>query len=89
VTGERSCTFHVEHAGEIRLDELVGIQDYMEFRSSGKQEYSVEQDQGIGISFWDEKNNPANCARRVRRAQELFHKHYPERPVTLAEPPCR
>jgi len=89
VTGERSCTFHVEHAGEIKLDEFVGIEDYEMFRSSGKQEYSVVQDQGIGLSFWDGKNDPANCSRRVRHAQDLFHQHYPERPATLAEPPCR
>lgn len=89
VTGARSCTFHIERAGEISLNELVGIQDYREFKSSGKQEYSVLQDQGVGLSFWDGKNDPANCARRVRRAQELFRQHYPERPVTLAEPPCR
>jgi len=86
--GNRSCTFHAEPAGDIRLDELVGIQDYEAFRAAGGMEYSVSADRGRHLSFWDGKGNGTKCAWRVRQAQALFQKHHPEASESLPEPPC-
>jgi len=89
VNGSRHCTYHVEHAGEVRLDELVGISDYQQFLSSGNWEYDAGKDRGSGISFWDGRHDPSKCRRRLERLRELFGKRYPDLPEAMAEPGCR
>merc|ERR1712113_1251222 len=37
--GDRSCTWHLEPAGEIRLDELSGISDLQAFCKAGNKEF--------------------------------------------------
>jgi len=78
----------VEPAGEIRLDELVGIEDYEAFRRSGGLEYNATADRGRRLSFWDGKGDRARCAWRAQRVEALFRGRHPEVPARLAEPPC-
>merc|ERR1712176_1728027 len=63
--GQHSCTWSLEHAGEINLDELVGIHDRLAFCHSGKKEYSRDTDTGIGNHFWDHRSDAAACAERM------------------------
>merc|ERR1712232_818930 len=71
VTGQRDCTYWVESAGEISLDELEGIGDYKHWYRSynehgvevanGNREYSYDLDRGIGMSFWNGRHDRAAC----------------------------
>lgn len=106
-TGAPDCTYSVEEAGEIMLDELVGIESYNDFWNTSyahcqlavrrherkgpcirNVEYSGKLDKGIGSSFWDGRLDKEKCTARIRAAQALFRKHYPDRPKTLDMPPC-
>lgn len=85
-TGTGDCTFTYENAGQITVDELVGIQDYGLFRAFGGQEYNQITDRGYGTSFWDGKQDDAACDRRVQAALNLFKWKYGTE--ALQEPPC-
>ncbi|CAE8620834.1 unnamed protein product [Polarella glacialis] len=89
-TGTSDCTYNIQEAGYISIDELEGIPDYEAFRKAGFQEYSKTTDKGIGLSFWNGINDPLANAARVARANELFMKKYPDLPgdEQLAAPPC-
>lgn len=89
-TGNGSCTWTYEKAGEITVDELVGIGDYNQFAGSGKREYDPYTDKGIGFSWWDGINNDKANAERVRAARELFTKRFPNMTADadLQNPPC-
>merc|ERR1712060_53327 len=101
------CTYAVEEAGEIFLDELAGIDDYHAFwfesryackravaagNRSGpcvyNDEYNWHLDKGIGNSFWNGRLDPVRCEARVRAAQALFAKRFPDVPVELEAPLC-
>eukprot|EP00931_Biecheleriopsis_adriatica_P104107 TRINITY_DN78845_c0_g1_i1.p1 TRINITY_DN78845_c0_g1~~TRINITY_DN78845_c0_g1_i1.p1 ORF type:complete len:490 (-),score=75.96 TRINITY_DN78845_c0_g1_i1:60-1529(-) len=86
--GSATCTWHAEFAGEVFLDELVGIVDQTLFCSGGNYEYDLESDAGIGNSFWDGKMNAAECAEREKRLNALFVKKYPNLPSQLGSHPC-
>lgn len=86
--GTSSCTWKAEYAGEIFLDELVGIVDYATFCSSGHYEFDLETDAGIGNDFWNQKLNVAACKLRVQRAHQLFEKKYPSMPFSMDRRPC-
>lgn len=47
--GNGTCTWNYEDAGEIDLNELVGIEDYESWRW-GHREYDPETDKGIAFS---------------------------------------
>lgn len=89
-TGGRNCTFSITPAGEIGLDELMGIRDYHSFSSFGKREYVAEDDKGVGCTFWDKKRDARRCEERVDRVRQLFRAKYPEFPAceSLPEPTC-
>lgn len=92
VTGERSCTYAIEEAGEINLNELVGIHedDYMEFCKSGRREYVKQEDQGHGITFWNGHNDPEKWRRRADSVRHAFTTAFPSEPAELDDPPgCR
>jgi hypothetical protein len=89
-TGGRNCTFSITPAGEISLDELMGIRDYHSFSSFGKREYVADADKGVGCTFWDTKHDARLCEERVDRVRQLFRAKYPELPAceSLPEPAC-
>jgi len=80
VNGARDCTYNVEDAGEVRLDEL--------YQPSGKLEYNNQTDHGDGVSFWDGIYDPAKCQFRYDTVVEHFKTKYPNQPATLPEPRC-
>merc|ERR1719343_1447230 len=83
------CTYHVEKAGEVTLDELSGIEDYLKWWSvDHNREYVWQDDKGVGTDFWDGRDDPKKCSERMRKIQALFGKKYPDMPVTYGEPPC-
>merc|ERR1740138_1501108 len=49
--GTRNCTWHLEPAGEVRLDAISGIKDREEFCAAGKTEFAPDLDKGVGASF--------------------------------------
>jgi hypothetical protein len=83
VTGSRDCMYHVEHAGEVRLDELEGIQDYKAFCRAGNLEYSKVADKGRNLSFWDGKTNLALCRWRYNTIMRAFRMKHPHKPDML------
>merc|ERR1712113_814269 len=84
--GHHTCTWSLEHAGEINLDELVGIKNRMDFCHSGKKEYDRDTDRGVGVSFWDHRSDFSACARRTEAVRRLFRQKYPNSPAHLFEP---
>jgi len=88
-TGKSDCTYSVEEAGYVLLDELAGISDYASWSQGGRhKEYVSKLDRGVGAHFWDGKQDIAKCAARVAAVQALFKRHYPKLPEHLHEPPC-
>jgi len=97
-TGMGNCTWTYEYAGEVNLDQLVGIaarfKSYNEFCSKGCREYvnyGTKMGKGLcGISFWDNKASPASNKQRVDRVDAEFKKRYPGLPSDkeLATPHC-
>lgn len=89
-TGTGTCTYDLEEAGEIDIDELEGIDDYDDFVSSGNREYDPFQDKGTGLSFWNNVNDTAANAARVKKASDLFQEKYPDMPEDkdMPSPPC-
>lgn len=99
VTGSHTCTYYMQHAGTIRLDELEGIDDYDNWwigtnattgarTPNGNIEYNPTLDAGVGMDFWDGRHDKKNCTRRMKALQDLFGEKYPDLPLTLPEPPC-
>lgn len=87
--GNGTCTWNYEEAGEIDLNELVGIEDYNMWRWSHR-EYNPETDKGIAFSWWDGIDNQTANAKRVEQAAKLFNTRYPDLPSVedLQNPPC-
>eukprot|EP00439_Symbiodinium_sp_Y106_P085262 s167_g27.t7 len=99
--GNGTCTWNYEEAGEISLDELVGIKDYASWRHSHR-EYDPETDEGIKfrvkaravlhVHFGLVRTFLVQNAKheRVRQAAELFDRRYPSMPTVaeLRNPPC-
>eukprot|EP00929_Paragymnodinium_shiwhaense_P094642 TRINITY_DN5534_c0_g3_i3.p1 TRINITY_DN5534_c0_g3~~TRINITY_DN5534_c0_g3_i3.p1 ORF type:complete len:754 (-),score=179.00 TRINITY_DN5534_c0_g3_i3:449-2710(-) len=94
-TGAGNCTYSYEEAGEIDLDELVGIKPKWPSRQAFcKQcgsEGSAWSGGGCGLQFWghniwDEKS----AKEQVQKALDMFHDKYPDMPKQhdMPEPPC-
>jgi len=88
VTGRMNCMYHVEHAGEVRLDELEGIADYKAFCRAGNLEYSKVADRGRNLSFWDGKTDLARCRWRYNTIMRAFRMKYPKAPNMLGWYSC-
>lgn len=86
--GSPTCTWKAEYAGEIRIDELSGITDPLNFCSAGGLEYNPQADKGVGTDFWNGRRSPSDSLRRVQAARELFQLKYPNYPLTLGDPRC-
>jgi len=89
-TGTGTCTYSVSPAGEIYIDELEGIDDYLAFKEDGGQEFNKTLDVGVNMTFWNGINDTAKNAERVRKASDLFTRKYPNMPrdEDMATPPC-
>jgi len=87
--GNGTCTWNYEDAGEISLDELVGIKDYASWMHS-RREYDPETDEGVKFGWWNGINSTTANQERVRQAAELFDRRYPYMPTVaeLTNPPC-
>ncbi|CAE7797000.1 RNU1 [Symbiodinium sp. CCMP2456] len=70
--GSKNCTWKMEEAGEVRLDDLENISDYKAFCTKGGAEYVKSKDTGRGCSFWDHQNSGMANTHRVARLQQLF-----------------
>ncbi|CAJ1438141.1 unnamed protein product [Effrenium voratum] len=100
-SGRGDCTYQYEPAGEVSVDEVVGIKDYASFLKNGGKEYIPglgtgaqmcrQQpwlcDKGAGMSFWNDKHNEHYNQMRVQRLKDTFQKKYPTSPI-LADVPC-
>eukprot|EP00416_Gambierdiscus_australes_P034125 CAMPEP_0171106366 /NCGR_PEP_ID=MMETSP0766_2-20121228/64604_1 /TAXON_ID=439317 /ORGANISM="Gambierdiscus australes, Strain CAWD 149" /LENGTH=427 /DNA_ID=CAMNT_0011567451 /DNA_START=68 /DNA_END=1351 /DNA_ORIENTATION=+ len=86
-SGTGDCTYSIEVAGEIRLDELEGIRNYQEFILAGGQEYNSTSDEGVDMSFWDGLNDTVANALRVEKADKLFQMKYPNMASDAQLPP--
>mmetsp|Transcript_22659 Transcript_22659/g.57788 ORF Transcript_22659/g.57788 Transcript_22659/m.57788 type:complete len:408 (-) Transcript_22659:129-1352(-) len=88
--GTGTCTWNLEDAGEIWLDDLVNLDNYDEFVSNHGQEYDPFTDEGVGMTFWNGINDTKACANRVAKALALFEKEYPDDPkdADMPTPKC-
>jgi len=86
-TGTGDCTYTMEEAGEIRIDELVGIEDYDKFINAGGREYDKVTDQGKHTNFWDGMSDEVLCQKRTEHMLELFDRKFPLEP-TIHPPEC-
>jgi len=86
--GSRQCTWHLEPAGEIQLDELAGITDHAAFCKAGNEEFVPHLDHGVGAFFWDGFRNASLCRQRVEAAERLFRSKYPSMPMSYPMPKC-
>jgi hypothetical protein len=86
VTGESDCTYYTKWAGQIHLNELIGIpvgyQVYQSFWQSGNEEYSVALDrgncqEGYNCTFWNGRNDQAQCAQRQQAIKDMFDAKFP------------
>lgn len=86
-TGASDCTWRVEEAGEVSVDELSGITDYAAFCAAKNREYDPDTDRGTGINFWDNKTSEQANAERTRVLLRKFLDVYPQYPY-LPDPVC-
>jgi len=86
------CTYITEPAGEIRLDDLVGIANYTKFRYNRSYfEYNATSDRGRNFTWWDGRHDQANCTWRMEQVKEMFETLYPTTDPVLRDgepPPC-
>lgn len=89
-TGTGNCTWNYEPAGEVRIDDLVGISDLAAFHRDGRREYNPDTDQGIRFSWWDGASNQTANLHRLQKARALFELTYPNSTAEddMLPPPC-
>lgn len=88
--GNDDCTFILEDAGEVFLDELVGIGppgSYKEWCENGGIEHYVTDESRSTIPFWKGRKNVDANTQRTYKLLEAFEKKYPGTPY-LGEPAC-
>lgn len=95
--GSDTCTYKLEPAGEVGLDELEGIHNYQKWwlvknklgeTVSVRKEWDPVTDKGVGMSFWDDKMNKTRADGRMQAVMALFKKRYPHMPAILPQPAC-
>ena len=86
--GSKNCTWRLEEAGEVRLDDLENITDYQDFCAQGGVEYIKSKDAGSGCSFWDHQRSSVANAQRLARLQQLFDELPESHALHLPEPIC-
>merc|ERR1719419_1338007 len=85
-TGSGTCTWSYTDAGVVTIDELEGIANYTAFKELGGEEYNMQLDTGINMTFWDDRGGKKASAARVEKLDALFKKKYPDMP-TDKDPP--
>lgn len=75
--GSKTCTYHMDYAGEVRLDDLTGRKSC----NSGDQADTQRP-------WWWGKKNAFLCKSRVKKLRAFFKKLYPDMPEELPEPKC-
>ncbi|CAJ1329891.1 unnamed protein product, partial [Effrenium voratum] len=85
--GSFDCTWHIEEAGFVMLDELVGV-DIKELYKNGGTQYEKSSDAGEGVSFWNGKKDKAKCKEREDKLLNLFANKYRDQPASLTDPAC-
>lgn len=90
--GNGTCTYRLEPAGVVYINELenlraFGAHSYGAFLRNGGEEYNSSTDQGVGMSFWDGKLDPAKNEERVNKLKHLFLSKWPKL-KDLPDPPC-
>jgi len=98
VTGAPDCTYYTEFAGEILLDELEGIENYNTWWvgkdanngtiPNGNIEYKYVADRGVGMDFWNFRQNKTACDARMTAVTKQFKRKYPDLPEALPDYPC-
>lgn len=91
-TGAPDCAYSVEDAGEVLLDELVGIKpnfnDWFQ-NITVTREYDEKTDKGIGVSFWDGRQDKDKCQARLHSAQVMFEQKFGrDNDLTEGQPVC-
>lgn len=91
--GTSQCTYAVRYAGQVSLDEFVGIPDYEKWWQNGTAptgniEYEVNSDRGNGTNFWNGRLSQRRCSNRMQKVLDLFGQRYPSLPKDLPDPPC-
>jgi len=96
-TGQGNCTWTYEEAGEVDIDELVGIKQaygsHSEFCRKGCLEYvkyGWGRDKGKCISWWNSRFDVSKNQWRMDQVDRAFLSKYPEMPSEkdLPVPPC-
>jgi len=96
-TGQGNCTWSYEPAGEIDIDELVGIKEkfgsHQVFCSRGCIEYvkyGAMKDRGRCISWWDHRFDVEKNRWRMDQLDDAFKAKYPDAPSDrdMPPPPC-
>jgi len=93
-SGAGDCTYSIDPAGEINIDELVGISPrwatHMDFCQQGCREYFKHLDGGNCIHWWDRKNDAMLNSQRMGQVDEMFSQKFPDLPRDreMAPPPC-
>mmetsp|Transcript_60065 Transcript_60065/g.139915 ORF Transcript_60065/g.139915 Transcript_60065/m.139915 type:complete len:535 (+) Transcript_60065:91-1695(+) len=88
VTGTADCTYHVEEAGQVDVNEFSLINNYSKFVTEGRREWDPTLDRGMGYSFWDGMRDHKRCVWRMNRLQMMFKDKYPDLPALLDAPKC-
>merc|ERR1712151_82637 len=93
--GRGNCTYSVEEAGEIDIDELVGITPQWANRAEfckrgGREGNGASGAWGHNLHFWDNIWDKNRNAQRTQAAMDAFKKKYPTMPVDgdLPAPRC-
>ena len=89
--GSPTCTWSLEHKGDVRLDELTDLDSYPNFCEMGFAEFpqldGKPRRQGH-VCFWDTPKDMDLNAERVARVMQLFQRKYPDEPADLLGPAC-
>jgi hypothetical protein len=96
-TGQGNCTWTYEDAGEIDIDQLVGIKEkfgsHHDFCKKGCLEYvkyGWGKDKGRCLSWWDNRFDVSKNKLRMDQVDNAFKAKYPHLPTEkdLPLPPC-
>lgn len=92
--GDKDCTYKMEDAGFVYLDELVGLPGkghdlYKDWCEKGGVEFILHPDMGLWKGkepthfFWKERPNKDLNSLRTKRMLMMFRAKYPESPILL------
>lgn len=86
--GTPDCTWKIEPAGYVMLNELMG-EDATEILNAGGHLYDEVLDRGVGSNnFWRGKKDKKACKKRMDKLLQLFAKKFPDFDAALPDPTC-